>query len=248
MHSQLRDLLERKNAELAKEQTDSDCVDNNVLNGFESMYGTTVCVRHNEGGEQASDTDGAGGKDSRNGFTIGRTGSPGNNISSGGASPVKSPGHENNMLEDDKEKDMAMHLEHMSKDDATITIELTQESEGKNQWKEEKQFAAEVSAIMVQLPEELQGVLRTEGGHEWNYRKFFEVIDAHPAFCLSQHTNVLPCLCVLICFCSSLQLPAVQYLSTQLLNIDKDVRRCDREYPFFQVEANLLTVRNLVAT
>lgn len=183
VHSQLRDLLERRAAELAKEHTDDGCADNNPLNGFESMYGTTVCVRHREGGEQAGEaqpTPGVASGKERNGFTLSRKESLGNNISSGGASPVKSPSQDNNMLdgcEEVEEKALAMHLGHLSEDDATITIELTQESEGKDQSKEEHPFAADVSAIMVQLPEELQAVLRTEDGHEWNYRKFFEVTE-----------------------------------------------------------------------
>lgn len=251
VHSQLRDLLERT-AELAKERTDGGCADNNPLNGFESMYGTTVYVRHSEGGEQASDsqqTPGvASGKDG-NGFTLSHTVSPGNSVSSGGASPVKSPSQENNVLEDVEEKAMNMHLGHLSKDDATITIELTQESEGKDQCKEEQRFAADVSAIMVQLPEELQAVLRTENGQEWNYRKFFEVTEPQPFVCLyPAHQCVAMCILCHGPFLFTVQLPVVQYLSTQLLNIDKDVRRCDRDYPFFQVEANLLTVRKLVAT
>ena len=44
------------------------------------------------------------------------------------------------------------------------------------------------------------------------------------------------------------QLPAVQYLMAQLTNIDKDVRRCDRDFPYFQKEENLTKVRNIVAT
>lgn len=201
VHSQLRDLLERRSAELAREHTDGGCADNNPLNGFESMYGTTVCVRHSEGGEQASEsqpTHGvASGRDSRNGFTIGRTGSPGNSISSGGASPLKSPSHNNNMAEDDEEKTMNVHVGQISKDDATITIELTQECNGKDQCREEQQFAADVSVIMAQLPEELQGVLRTEDGQDWNYRKFFEVTSPWPPVCLDA-----ACHCVAMPVCS----------------------------------------------
>ena len=182
VHSQLRDLMERRAAELVTEHTDGDCADNNPLNGFESMYGTTVCVRHGEGGEQAGDSQPTPGKE-KNGFTLGRKESLANGISSGGASPVKGSSQDSNMLdgrEEVEEKALAMHFGPSSDDDATITIELTQESEGTDQSKEEHPFAADVSAIMAQLPEELQAVLRTEDGHEWNYRKFFEVTDPWP--------------------------------------------------------------------
>jgi hypothetical protein len=45
-----------------------------------------------------------------------------------------------------------------------------------------------------------------------------------------------------------LELSEIQYLTTQLIQLDKDVRRCDRELPYFQKDANLTKVRNIVMT